>query len=273
MLYRAYHPRPPLADFVETLWLYEGDPPLHTKERRLPTGTMELVINLRDNALHVSDWQRPDQFQRFRGSLLCGAYAECFVIDTASLASVIGVQFRPGGAFPFVRMPAGELHNTHVSLDTLWGTSASDLREQLLAAATPEARFRLLEQSLLAQVARPLAGHPAVACALQAFQQVPHLRTIADVSGQIGLSQRRFIDVFREAVGLTPKQFCRVRRFQHALRLIEQGQHVEWTALALTCGYYDQAHFIHDFQAFAGLTPTAYLARRSEHRNHVPLRD
>lgn len=271
MSYRVYSPQPPLAEFVEKFWLYEGEPAAHARERCLPTGTMGMVINLREDVLRVYDGQHPDQPQRFRGSLLAGAYTTCFAIETASLASVIGMQFKPDGILPFVKMPAGELYNTHVSLETLWGTSAGDLREQLLAAAAPEARFQILERSLLARAVRPPARHRAVTFALHAFQRVPYRHTIADVTGQIGLSQRRFIEVFQAAVGLTPKQFCRVQRFQHALGLIERRQQIEWAALALTCGYYDQAHFIHDFQAFADLSPTTYLARRSEHRNHVPL--
>ena len=81
------------------------------------------------------------------------------------------------------------------------------------------------------------------------------------------------LQLFTEEVGLTPKLFCRVRRFQEVLRLVAGPARVEWANVALACGYYDQAHFIHDFRAFCGLSPTAYLARRTEHLNHVPLPD
>jgi methylphosphotriester-DNA--protein-cysteine methyltransferase len=116
-----------------------------------------------------------------------------------------------------------------------------------------------------------LAGYPAVDYALQKFQNTPNLPTIASVTGQIGLSKRRFIQVFNERVGLTPKLFCRVRRFQSVLGLIANGERIEWADLAVDCGYFDQAHFIHDFASFAGLNPSAYLNSRTEHRNHVRL--
>jgi AraC-like DNA-binding protein len=74
-------------------------------------------------------------------------------------------------------------------------------------------------------------------------------------------------------VGLTPKLFCRVRRFQRVLRRIGTGRPVEWAAVAVDCGYFDQAHFIRDFHAFSGINPSAYLAGRTEHLNHVPLLD
>jgi AraC-like DNA-binding protein len=275
-IYRTYIPKPPLASFVDLFWLYEGSMLPHAKEYVLPDGSMQLVINLRDDKLRIYNSQNHDQYQSFRGSLLCGAHSRYFVIDTASQASIMGIHFKPGGAFPFFRFPAGELRDVHVSLDALWGATACDLRDQLLAASTPETRFRRLEQSLLAHVTRPLLRHPAVSFALTEFQSTPprtNKRPVSDVSDHIGLSQRRLIQLFSDEVGLTPKLFCRVRRFQEVLRLVDKGQQLNWTDIALTCGYFDQAHFIHDFRDFSGLIPSAYLTRRGEHLNHVPLPD
>src|SRR4051794_3480799 len=98
----TYRPRPPLSAFVDILWLAEGDAPAHPKERLLPTGTVELVIDLRNDTLRVYDGQRPDRFQTFRGAVVCGAHSQCFVIDTVGQESVLGVHFKPGGAFPFL---------------------------------------------------------------------------------------------------------------------------------------------------------------------------
>ena len=100
---------------------------------------------------------------------------------------------------------------------------------------------------------------------------MPHTRTVAEVTGLIGLSPRRFIQVFSAEVGLTPKLFCRIRRFQRVVRHIAKEERVEWADVAADCGYFDQAHFIHDFRAFSGINPTTYLAQRTEHLNHVPI--
>jgi AraC-like DNA-binding protein len=265
----TYVPRPPLSEFVELLWLSEGRAPAHAKERVLPTGTVELVVNLREDTLGYFDRTKTDQFHSFRSPLVCGPHSESFIINTADQESILGVHFKPGSAFPFLKLPAGELHNTHAPLEALWGAEAGRLRDRLAEARTPAVRFRMLEQSLLAQAVRPLGGHPAVACAVKAFQRVPQDRTIADMTDRVGLSARRFIQVFTKEVGLTPKLFCRVRRFQEVLRLVGGRARVEWANVALACGYYDQAHFIHDFQGFCGFSPTAYLTRRAEHMNHV----
>lgn len=273
MIYRTYIPQPPLSEFVDLFWSYEGYNPPHVRERVIPTGTMQLIVNLCEDELRVYDPQDHHRFQSFGRSLVSGAHSKFVVIDTASQASTVGVHFKPGGAYPFLGLPASELRDVDVPLDALWGGRAIELRDRLLEVETPKARFGVLEQALLAQMARPLAHHPAVAFALKEFQGVPHARRVSDVSDRTGLSQRRFIQVFSEEVGLTPKRFCRVRRFQEVLGLVKREQRIDWGKIALECGYFDQAHFIHDFRTFSGLTPTAYLERCTEHLNHVPLRD
>lgn len=266
-----YIPQSPLASFVDSLWLYENYQPSYTKERRLPDGSMELVINLHEDAIRLYDPQHPDRFRSARGSVISGPQTEYVVLDTACQSSMMGIHFKPGGAFPFLSVPADELRDEAVSLDIVWGATANELRDQLRDASNSQSRFHILKQALLAHLTRPLMRHPAVAFALKEFMDTTHTRTIADVTEHTGLSPKHFISLFSQEVGLTPKLFCRICRFQKALQLIRSGRHIEWTEIALTGGYFDQAHFIHDFQAFSGLNPSAYLRQQGEHQNHVPL--
>lgn len=272
MYFRTYTPTPPLSDFIDEFWYYEGDETPHSKERILPDGKMQLLINLREDRLRVYDGERPHLFESLRGIALCGVYAEHFVIDTACQARIMGVNFKPGGAFPFFNLPAGELLNVHVSLDTLWRKTADELRERLVGAPALDDRFRLLEAYLLRQAPRLLTPHPAVAFALREFQQSPR-RTVAAVTEQTGLSARRFIQLFSAEVGLTPKVFCRVLRFREALQRLYQGEQIELADLAFACGYYDQAHFSNDFKMFSGFSPTAYLKHRGPYLNHAILQE
>ena len=272
MIFRSYIPAAPLSDFVALFWLYEGYVQPHARERVLPDGSVELVVSLVEVESRVYDGE-PTSGRTFRNGVMAGARSESLVIDTASQASVMGVHFKPGGAYPFLPMPTSELHNAVVALDDLWGATAASLREHLLEATTTDAKFHILEQTLLEQARRPLARHRAVAYALDELQRERHARSISDVTDETGLSARRFIQVFSEEVGLTPKLFCRVRRFQQVLSLIHTAAQINWADVAVRCGYFDQAHFIHDFQAFSGINPTTYLAHKTPHLNHVPLND
>lgn len=270
MFYRSHAPAPPLGDFVEQFWLC-SDTPAHSRARLLPNGTIELVVNLSEDQIRIHDPTRPDRCRRHSGAIVSGAYGGFFASDWAQHSSIVGVHFRPGGAFPFLGVPAGELADTHVDLEALWGRTAAELRERLCAAATPSERFSLLEQTLAARLARATGRHGAVPVALDAFEQAGTSVRVRDVARRVGLSQRRFIQVFAAEVGLTPKRYGRVRRFQRALALVRGVPAPDWSRLAAECGYFDQSHLIHDFRAFAGLTPEEYLRRRIEHvvHNHV----
>lgn len=236
----------------------------------MPNGEPSIVVNLRDDPIQLYDPDNLSHSRCYGHSAVSGAHTNCMVIDTLQQDRAFGIQFCAGGAFPFFRMPACELENTSVELNHLW-PHANELRERLLDALTVDAMFPIAEHFLLAQLAKPLELHPAVQFARRQFCTRPHEVSVASVFNQIGLSQRRFIQLFHEQVGVTPKAFCRVRRFQRILESVHRAREVNWVSVALDCGYYDQAHFIHDFREFSGLTPTQYWERATTHLNHVPI--
>src|SRR5215470_2559402 len=274
MLFLTHIPKPPLNAFVELFWFYDGFPPrAHKEERLMPDGYVEMVINLRENESRTYDPKNVERCQRLPGALIAGPHSGFFVIDTAEQDSVMGIHFKPGGAFPFFTEPASELHNQHVALEDLWGGEAQLLRERVLEAPTPQAKFQALETCLIEQAFKPLQRHRAVGYALGLFRNIHTAPAMARVSDQIGISSRRFIELFSNEVGMTPKLFCRVRRFQQVLQMIHRGDDCDWADVAAGCGYFDQAHFIHDFKAFSGINPTTYLAQKTEHLNHVPIHE
>ena len=275
MIQARYIPQMPLAGVVRCFWYWEGTfqghTQTHTQERLMPTGEPTIVLDLHEEKIRVYDWKDPSRFEVFGHSILCGPRSEPFVIDTAQQDRVFGIQFRPGGTFPFFHAPCREFENRDVDLDLLWRDAADRLREQLLEASSVEDMFQVAEAALLARLVRPLELHPAISYAARSFSTRPHRAKVAAVVDSIGLSHRRFLQIFTDQIGLTPKAFCRVQRFQRVLRHVNAALHVDWLQLALDCGYYDQAHFIHDFQNFSGFTPSVYCARKTVHANHVPL--
>lgn len=274
MRYSSHIPAQPVGEFVEHFWMC-SDNPLHARERILPSATIELVINLSDDELRIYDPVNPDQCKRFPGSVVSGPYASAFVIDPSQHASIMGVHFKPGGAFPFLGAVVGELADTHVALETLWGPRAVELRERLCVASLPEERFRLMEEVLTARLCPSWQHHAALPIALDMFGQSGTSESVHSVARRVGLSQRRFIQVFTAQVGLTPKLFCRVLRFQQARMLVGRTTKPDWANVAVDCGYFDQCHLIRDFRQFSGMTPSDYLRLRSDRvlRNHVPVVD
>lgn len=128
MRYVTHRPVPPIDAFVEYLWLLQDAPP-HPRERIVPSGTLELVINLAEDQIRVYD---ADAVARYPGVVVSGAYRRGFVVDTREHASLVGVHFRPGGARTFLGGRLDALFNRHVALADLWSSGeASQLRERL----------------------------------------------------------------------------------------------------------------------------------------------
>jgi len=269
MIYQTYRPRSPLSQFVEFFWYREADNLPKIQTRLLPIGAMELVINLHEDTIPLFNQHNRIQCGSTNGSRICGTHSQGFIIESDRQVSVIGVHFKPGGSIPFLPFPAGELHNQIVSLDQVWHHHAGELREILLATPTLETRFLILEKFLI-MMAQPPKRHPAVDFALREFKRSPE-STLGALTDKIGLSTRHFNQLFRAQVGLTPKLFCRIQRLQQVLNLLARKEQVDWSDVALTCGYFDQAHFIHDFQTFGGCTPREYLKQRGFHPCHVVL--
>jgi AraC-like DNA-binding protein len=270
--YLSYHPGPPLDAFVENLWSLSDAPP-HARERILPSGTLELVINLHEDEFRIYDAAESRPPRRFPGVIVSGAYRGPFVIDAEEHASVIGVHFAPGGALPFLGAPPGHLAGAHLDLETLWPRQVSELRDRLCEARSPARRFRILENALVARLRHPFEHHRAVRAALEHIAR-PGV-AVAEVADRVGLSHRRLIEVFTAEVGVPPKLFGRLQRFQRAMAVVQQAGSVDWARLAIGAGYYDQSHLIRDFGEFSGFSPADLLRHRSDRVkvNHVALPD
>jgi AraC-like DNA-binding protein len=272
MSFCQHVPGSPLGQYVDWFWYYDDWRATHPREHVLPDGTFELIINLHEEPRKLFDRHDPAQYQSFRRGWLSGAQSKYLVIDVLDGSAMIGAHFKPGGAASVLGMPATDLRDRVVELDALWGSSAWDWREQLLAARGPQAKFRVLEALLLERLRRnsaPANGEKRVTWALQRFLEQPHVTRIGAVADKLGVSHKHFIQEFHRQVGLTPKLFCRIRRFQEVLSQINSQATVEWVDLAYDCGYFDQAHFVNDFQAFSGVNPTAYLSHRLEYPGFI----
>jgi len=272
MRFCRHVPRLPLGLFVEFFWYYDSWYPDHAMENCLPDGSFELIINLQEQTRKLFDREDSSRYRAFRRAWLSGTHSGYIVIDALPASSMMGVHFKPGGASAFMHLPASELRDQVVELDLLWGRTAWDWRDRLLAAPNPAAKFRVLEQFLLDRL---LTSGPAsdrrkrVAWALERFDQHGGVGSIRAVADRLGVSHKHFVEEFRREVGLTPKLFCRIRRFQDVLARISTGKVVEWADVACDCGYFDQAHFINDFRVFSGMNASAYLNQRLEYPNFV----
>lgn len=260
-------PGPALRPFVSKLWTIDqrDAQPRAAVERVLPTGETHLAIRLTDDPLRLID--PTGAVVTLGPAVVGGARCQAYVKDVSRPSWSIGAQLRPGAARMLFGATEGDLAARHTDLSLLWGREAEELRERAAEADAEEARLDILETALTARLPRLRGIDPAIAGALRQFRYSSDVRGAVSASG---MGHRRFIDLFREQVGLAPKVFCRVRRFQHAVHLAARHAEWSWADIAAEAGYSDQPHLHREFVTIAGVTPGEYRAAAPALPNHVP---
>ncbi len=248
--------------------MVRGYLPTRWRNLILPDGAMELIINLGDpQALCALD--EPERRAYFCGSWISGERTEPILIDEVGSVHLVGVRLRAGGGWPFLGVPVRKFSGQVVELDCVLGPEINELRDRLGEKTTDDARFDLLEEWLLRRQLTPPTR--AVTYALRAIQRGADAVRIGRMADEIGISHKHLLREFDRCVGLTPKTFARVCAFQRVIQSVGHKTQVEWAETAARCGYYDQAHFIREFRAFSGLTPTNYLMKRGPFLNYLEV--
>ncbi|MDW5442668.1 AraC family transcriptional regulator [Polaromonas sp. SM01] len=270
-------PHPSLRRFIRLVWLSAPAPGRQVtapvREQMMPTGEMHLVFRLSGPSICIYNGPGDDAGSDMGHAVVNGPRARFYAKDVSAPSGAIGVQLLPGAAQALLGMPADELAGQHVRLEDIWSSGAGLMREQLLAAPSPDEKLRCLEMLLHRRLeATPTsATPPMVTLALQQFRTGS---SVEEAVTQSGYSHRQFIRLFSPSVGLPPKLYCRVQRFQKALELMRgdiPARQPAFTEVALGAGYSDQPHFNREFLEFSGLTPEQYRAAQPVSPNHVPV--
>lgn len=159
-------------------------------------------------------------------------------------------------------IPMHLLANRAVDLDDLLGPEAGRLAERLYELPTWQERFALVDVLSTRRLSDAQPAPAALGWAWRRLCERSGRLRIADLAGEIGYSRQQLHTAFRNEIGLAPKTMARILRFQHAVALIEASDRSDFSAIALDCGYYDQAHFNRDFLELVGTAPSDYLTRR-----------
>jgi len=257
-----YTPSPPLNAYIDGFYYLDGLMP-YPREKIMPDSWLDLKINL-GSTIHAYQADQTEPFMICSDSWWVGLWDTYHIVDWPPDMQCIGVSFKPGGAYPFLQIPLFELHNQVVSLDTIWGQFAAEMRERLLDVPTIQERFALLEQLLLSRLCASFEGLTAIQYALTQIAQQHGTLSIRALSDHMGMSQNHLSTQFKRLVGGTPKDLARLYRFKHVLKSINPTRPIDWTQVAHQSCYYDQSHFNKDFMAFTGHTPTEYLRLRQQ---------
>jgi len=261
MRYREIQPSARLRSFIESYWILEQDAHAGAPQRVVPDGHPELILNLGEpfEALREGHWERQPR------CFLAGQIDGPLLLRPNGRARIIGVRFQPHGAAQlFGGAPMHELAGRFTPVEGLASTLSRDL-ERALDSRDPMTNLeRVFERG-----ERP--HDPRIPAAIHRITLERGQSDLARLARDLSLSVRQFERRFSASVGLSPKLFCRMRRFLQVFQVIGE-QPSKWADAAVACGYYDQSHLIRDCKEFTGETPALVMAEEADLARHFLLR-
>ena len=221
--------------------------------REVPSGDVTLILSP-GSQLRLPDGRHT--------SFVAALHESHTLVEHDGSQEGIEVRLTPLGARALFGLPMHELTNRVVDLDQVLGRRGDELIERLWDADSWQRRFALLDEAIAARVDRAAPAESELAWAWGRMRSSAGRTSASGLAAELGWSHRRLIARFREGIGLTPKTLGRVLRFERVAELLQHVEEPRLAEVALSCGYYDQAHLNRDFRQFAGTTPSEYLARR-----------
>lgn len=263
-------PRSPLDGLIDDLYYLEGSPP-YARLTLPPAPGALLIVNL-GAPFHVRGGADTETAEFADGCVVTTptrAWDFGYPLRTRS----VGVHFKSWGLAPFLPMPAAELCDRPVTVEQVWGRPATaELQDRLATADEPYEMLALLEDELMRRLGET-PGMGLVRHTSSVIAATSGAVAIGDLRVAAGVSSTQLTLRFKELVGVTPKRLARAHRFAATMLTIDPAEPVDWGDLAARAGYFDQAHFGHEFREFTGLTPTQYLEVRRrflrEHPGHT----
>jgi AraC-like DNA-binding protein len=259
MVYQEYEIMEVLKPFVKVVWSMESDskildgPPMHI----LPDTCVELVVHFRDPyKTTFSD----DTFSIQHQSMVVAQMKSFIKIQSHGKTGIIAVRFSAIGAYHFFGIPMNEISDREVSLKGLWPGVAGEIEEKIYLAETTHRRAQIIQKYLQVQLERNGYVDRTVEFCVNEIKRAKGQISINALVEKAGISSRQLVRRFDKCIGLSPKEFVRITKFISALDMMNDAKGKSLTEIALASGYYDQAHFIHDFGKFSGMNPTDYLA-------------
>jgi len=249
--YREIRPAPHLQPFLYSFWILEHDAEDAAPQRIVPDGHCELILNWSEpfEAFQNGQWRRQPR------CFLAGQIDGPLLLRPSRPARMLGIGFHPHGAAKLLALPMHELSGRFTPVEDLSQALARNLH-RALEMPDPVAA---VEAALLSAANTARRGDLLIEEAVRRIARTKGATDLAAMARDLGLSTRQLERRFHAAVGLPPKLFCRIERFNNVFRTLGQGSGA-WADTAIDCGYYDQAHLIRDCKSLSGTTPAVLLA-------------
>jgi len=238
----------------------------------VPTGHIFIIFELDGIPRKTFDNTTLEPRETFKEGWISGMHTNCLSISAHEDSEMFVIQFKPEGAYPFLHIPIHELNEQILPFEKVLGSGALTLREQILTADEPQDKFKIAEDWLNRRFDREKKPPGELLKVLARLQSEP-VANLANIIQKYPYTHKHLIDQFKKYIGLTPKVYQRILRFNEILQRIQEKEIIKWAEIAYQCGYSDQSHFIKEFNRHSGFNPQEFIDQgyNSQAPNFFPL--
>jgi AraC-like DNA-binding protein len=253
MLFERIAPDPQLADFIECYWIVEDVSVEIRKQKIIPDGFTEIIFHLADPYRICLN----DSWQLQSRSLLAGQIRKYFFLENTGTSIIIGIKLKPTALTHLYQLKMNELTNYVLDIREVLGDKFQAVEQSIRSATQHSERIAALNNYFRMITGGVKKETHAVDRAIDLIRKEHGMVTMATLCEVASVKERQLENLFKEWVGLPPKFFTRMIRFNYIFELVNENKQ-NWSDLAYEAAYYDQSHFIRNFKSFTGENPTDY---------------
>ena len=260
---REYKPSAHLKPFVELFWecRFNMDNAQIFRQQVAPNGFVELIIHPSEYHCYLP---KNNRWEYSPDYTIIGLYTRPYEVRFHDYVDVFGIRFKPEGIYNLFGIPSAEFNEGYEDMEIVLGVDFKYYCSQLRDLKNINRRIHLTENYLIRNLDKNNADISYLNRAAEMIRGAQRFKMIDELPGKVYISLRQLEREFKSKMGITPKRYMRIARFNEVNRLLDEGNEVDLTMIAQECGYTDQSHFIKDFKKFMGVKPTVFIRDRHQ---------
>lgn len=277
MIFKNYKPSEhPLNNFIDQFIYYKDYTPEYSIERVVPDGHIYLIFELDDKPRYIYDNDTLKPQNEYRIGWVSGMQKKFITISAEQNSEMFVVRFKPGGAYPFLHIPVNSIDDKVIPAESVLGKEIINIRYQIKSMLSPGEKFEYCKKWLLGIYDNYKCPDPHVtAVTSKIINDSQFFQTsLKELIHDGPYSHKHFLELFKKSVGLTPKYFHRITRFNEILNAIHKKERIFFSRISMECGYFDQSHFIKEFKHFSGFNPKEFIefGFKDKEKNFYPIK-
>ncbi|MEQ9468520.1 MAG: helix-turn-helix transcriptional regulator [Ekhidna sp.] len=251
MRYESFQPSEDLKELVKEYWIFESDDLKVSQQKIIPDGFSEIIIHYGDPyRINLSG-----QWGEQKSLLFSSQISKYFFLENTGKSGMLGIKLYPTAFHELFQLDVSELTDQVLPLDTL--ISGTENLVKIQNEDSPMKQKVELAESWLKRHLPNLNPQEKIRTCISQIHESHGMIDMDQMACEAALSARQLERLFKKVIGLTPKFYCRIIRFNYIFDVIKD-QNDSWVRTALKSGYFDQSHFIKNFKEFTGEEPSNY---------------